>query len=59
MIFDLASAGGTWVNGKRVQQSKLTSGDLISLAGLPLVYKRDPDLQKRMDTQDLGFTESG
>jgi hypothetical protein len=37
-IFDLESTGGTWVNGKRIHQHGLLPGDVISLAGLPIVY---------------------
>jgi hypothetical protein len=42
VIFDLDSTGGTFVNGQRVVQSILFPGDVISLAGLPLVYGQDP-----------------
>jgi hypothetical protein len=38
VIFDLASSGGTWVNGQRIHQQPLAPGDVISLAGLPLVF---------------------
>jgi len=40
-IFDLGSTGGTFVNGERVTQHILKPGDVISLAGFPLVYGRD------------------
>jgi hypothetical protein len=38
MIFDLQSTGGTRVNGQPVSQRLLQPGDVISLAGVPLVY---------------------
>ena len=41
VIFDLESTGGTWVNGQRIQKSVLQPGDVVSLAGLPLVYGQD------------------
>ncbi|MFN2143994.1 MAG: FhaA domain-containing protein, partial [Anaerolineales bacterium] len=41
MIFDLDSSGGTFVNNKRVQQVVLHPGDVVSLAGVPLVYGHD------------------
>jgi hypothetical protein len=41
MIFDLDSASGTFVNDQRIQQSILFPGDVISLAGVPLVYGQD------------------
>jgi hypothetical protein len=53
MIFDLGSAGGTWVNGQRVNQRVLAPGDLISLAGVPLIYRRDASRRWRTGTKDL------
>jgi len=49
VIFDLNSTGGTFVNGQRTSQSVMYPGDVISLAGVPLVYGQDnppprPDL---------------
>ena len=41
VIFDLDSAGGTFVNGERIKQATLYPGDVISLAGVPLVYGQD------------------
>ncbi len=38
VIFDLDSTGGTYVNGIRVASHSLSPGDVIILAGLPLVY---------------------
>lgn len=38
MIFDLNSTSGTFVNGVRVHQALLRSGDVISIANYPLVY---------------------
>ena len=49
VIFDLNSTGGTFVNGQRTSQSVVYPGDVISLAGVPLIYGQDnpphrPDL---------------
>ncbi|RME91446.1 MAG: DUF2662 domain-containing protein [Anaerolineae bacterium] len=41
VIFDLDSTGGTFVNGQRVSQTILYPGDVISLAGVPLIYGQD------------------
>lgn len=41
VIFDLDSTGGTYVNKVRVDQSILFPGDVISLAGVDLVYGQD------------------
>jgi hypothetical protein len=41
VIFDLNSSGGTFVNSIRVSQQALFPGDVISLAGVPLVYGQD------------------
>ncbi|MGW8251122.1 MAG: FhaA domain-containing protein [Anaerolineales bacterium] len=41
VIFDLESRGGTFVNAQRVSQSPLFPGDVITLAGFPMVYGQD------------------
>ncbi len=41
IIFDLNSTGGTFVNGQRISQSVLYPGDVISLAGLPVIFGQD------------------
>jgi hypothetical protein len=41
IIFDLESTGGTYVNGQRVSQSVLYAGDVLSLAGLPIIFGQD------------------
>jgi len=50
VIFDLDSAGGTWVNGKRATQQTLLPGDVISLSGVPMVYGQDD--QELSETQE-------
>ena len=40
-IFDLNSTGGTFVNNQRVSQQVLKPGDVISLAGVPLIFGQD------------------
>jgi hypothetical protein len=56
VVFDLNSTGGTFVNGQRANQSVLYPGDVISLAGVALIFGQDntlprPDLA---DTSPLG-----
>lgn len=41
VIFDVGSSGGTFVNGERVSRAILRPGDVISLAGVPMVYGQD------------------
>jgi len=53
VIFDLASTGGTWINGRRIQKSALRPGDVISLAGLPLVYSQDTDHEEETQKYTL------
>lgn len=49
IVFDLNSTGGTEVNGQRIRNHALSPGDVISLAGVRVIYgeesmvKRDPD----------------
>jgi pSer/pThr/pTyr-binding forkhead associated (FHA) protein len=45
VLFDLNSSGGTFVNGQRVNQGILYSGDVISLAGVNLVFMQDSRLR--------------
>ncbi|MCU0414095.1 MAG: FHA domain-containing protein [Ignavibacteriaceae bacterium] len=37
-VFDAGSAGGTFVNGTRVDKRQLNSGDVISLGGYKFIY---------------------
>jgi len=41
VIFDLNSSGGTYVNGQRISQVTLKPGDVISLAGVAMIYGED------------------
>ncbi len=50
MIFDLDSMGGTFVNDMAVRSHLLKPGDVIRLAGVPLVYGIEEDLP-------IGFTQ--
>ena len=40
-LFDLDSRGGTFVNGERVNQRELVSGDVIKLADIPLIFSEE------------------
>ena len=51
VIFDLNSTGGTFVNGQRTSQSVMYPGDVISLAGVPLVFGQD-NPPPRLDLAD-------
>lgn len=41
MIFDTGSTGGTYVNGERITQRLLKVGDVISLAGVKLIFTQE------------------
>jgi pSer/pThr/pTyr-binding forkhead associated (FHA) protein len=63
VLFDLNSTGGTFVNGQRTSQTVLYPGDVISLAGVALIFGQDnppprPDLSEtnRLDG-DPGTSE--
>lgn len=51
-LFDLDSSGGSFVNGERTRQMVLRPGDVISLAGIPLVYGEDAVLSLE-ETREL------
>jgi pSer/pThr/pTyr-binding forkhead associated (FHA) protein len=59
VVFDLNSTGGTFVNGQRTSQSVLYPGDVISLAGVALIFGQDnppprPDLKDTAPFQNAG-----
>ncbi len=56
VLFDLNSTGGTFVNGLRITQSVVYPGDVISLAGVNLVYgqKNPPPRLDLKETSPLG-----
>ena len=56
VLFDLNSTGGTFVNGLRITQSVVYPGDVISLAGVNLVYgqKNPPPRPDLKETSPLG-----
>lgn len=57
VIFDLNSTGGTFVNGQRTNQSVLYPGDVISLAGVALIFGQD-NPPPRLDLKDTAPLES-
>jgi len=44
IIFDIGSSGGTYINGERISQRKLKPGDVISLAGIKLIFSEEQSL---------------
>ena len=55
-IFDLNSTGGVFINKQRVTQSVLRAGDVISLAGIPLIFGQETTMGK---TQEIKTTANG
>lgn len=41
VLFDLNSTGGTFINGHRMTQQTLKPGDVISFAGVKIIYAQD------------------
>lgn len=56
VLFDLDSTGGTFVNGLKITQTVLYPGDVISLAGVNVVYgqKNPPPRPDLKETSPLG-----
>ena len=52
VLYDLGSKGGTFVNGERVTECALRSGDVLSLAGVQLVYVQDDSSNARTTDGD-------
>ncbi len=62
VLFDLNSTGGTFVNGQRTSQTVLYPGDVISLAGVALIFGQDnppprPDLLETSPLADPDANE--
>ena len=57
VLFDLNSTGGTFVNGQRTTQTVLYPGDVISLAGVALIFGQDnpPPRPELGGTSPLGM----
>jgi pSer/pThr/pTyr-binding forkhead associated (FHA) protein len=55
-IFDLESTGGTYVNRAQVSKSVLNPGDVISLAGVVLIYGQD-ETQTLDKTKELWISQ--
>ena len=56
VLFDLNSTGGTFINGMKITQSVVYPGDVISLAGVSLVYgqRNAPPRLDLKETSPLG-----
>ena len=59
VLFDLHSTGGTFVNGQRTTQTVLYPDDVISLAGVILVFGQDIPPIDLFDTSSLDEPGSG
>jgi len=62
VIYDLGSSGGTFVNQDRVSECLLQPGDVISLAGVQIIYGEDaltpPAPPSAQDTPPLPISNS-
>lgn len=56
ILFDLNSTGGTVVNGQRIRQWTLFPGDVVVLAGFPMIYGEEETNEE--DVDDTGKTIS-
>jgi hypothetical protein len=50
ILSDLNSTGGTYVNGEQITQREIKPGDIISLAGFPLIFMET--IQNRNDFEN-------
>lgn len=57
-FFDLGSTGGSKINNVEVKTAALLAGDVISLAGVPLIYGQDA-VQSGHETQEFRPGENG
>lgn len=54
LLVDLNSTGGTFVNGEKIYLIALYSGDLISLAGIPISFIQD-SIELENESEDYTF----
>lgn len=59
VLFDLNSTGGTFVNGQRANQTVLYPGDVISLAGVSLIFGQDSPISKRDVSETAPRNDAG
>ena len=59
ILLDLDTTGGTFVNDRPVNQVTLKSGDIISLAGIVLIYVEDQENQISDTTQTKKVNSEG
>jgi hypothetical protein len=59
VLFDLNSSGGTFINGQRASQSILYPGDVLSLAGVSLIFGQDNPLPQRDLSRTAPRSEAG
>ena len=57
-LFDLNSTGGTYVNSQRISQHTLRPGDVISLAGVALIYGEDAPFEPPPTHEDTAVYPS-
>jgi len=53
-IVDLDSTGGTFLNNKKISESKLFSGDIILLANVPVLFVIDKKMVYSQGDVDTG-----
>lgn len=51
-FFDLGSTGGSTINGEETRNAVLMAGDVISLAGVPIIYAQD-GVESGNETQEV------
>jgi len=56
ILFDLNSTGGTFVNNRPVVQATLVTGDVVSFAGVVMIYAEEYFSTSEEDTSDLNGT---
>jgi predicted component of type VI protein secretion system len=47
VLHDLNSTSGTFVNNQKIKESKIFSGDLIRIAGVPMMFVDETDVMHK------------
>ncbi len=57
VLYDIGSSGGTQINGYPIEECVLHSGDVVSFAGVQVIYGEDPPTPISSDSDDVRFRE--
>lgn len=58
ILFDLDSTGGTFINNQRIKERQLVPGDIVSIAGISLIYNEEKNLERIRIDETAGQSQT-